>query len=65
MRLRPPVKWYGGKYYLAPRIVKHFPEHRVYLEPFGPSTGAQTLILSEGFLSAPQLVAASPLQIRF
>src|SRR3954464_1692460 len=35
MTLRPPVKWHGGKRYLAKTIIKHFPEHRVYLEPFG------------------------------
>jgi DNA adenine methylase len=35
MLIRPPVKWHGGKRYLAKRIIKHFPEHRVYLEPFG------------------------------
>lgn len=35
MALRPPVKWHGGKYYLARRIVNFFPPHRIYLEPFG------------------------------
>jgi DNA adenine methylase len=35
MPLRPPVKWYGGKRYLASRIIGNFPPHRVYLEPFG------------------------------
>lgn len=33
--MRPPVKWYGGKRYLAPQIIGHFPKHRIYLEPFG------------------------------
>ena len=35
MSIRPPVKWYGGKRYLASKIIQQFPEHRVYLEPFG------------------------------
>jgi DNA adenine methylase len=35
MPLRPPVKWYGGKRYLASRIIENFPTHRFYLEPFG------------------------------
>src|SRR5262245_37639616 len=32
--LRPPVKWHGGKYYLARRIISRLPSHQVYVEPF-------------------------------
>jgi len=42
MALRPPVKWHGGKYYLAKRIVSLFPPHRIYLEAFGG--GASVLL---------------------
>lgn len=32
---RPVLRYYGGKWRIAPWIIGHFPEHRVYLEAFG------------------------------
>jgi hypothetical protein len=32
---RPAVRWYGGKFRLAPWIIAHCPPHRIYVEPFG------------------------------
>ncbi|ACL57609.1 DNA adenine methylase [Methylobacterium nodulans] len=32
---RPLLRWHGGKWRLAPWIVRHFPAHRTYIEPFG------------------------------
>lgn len=32
--LVPPLKWHGGKHYLADAIIKHMPRHMTYVEPY-------------------------------
>lgn len=39
---RPLVRWHGGKYRMAPWIIKFMPKHRFYLEPYGG--GASVLL---------------------
>lgn len=36
---RPPLRYHGGKFRLAPWIIEHLPTHRVYVEVFGGAAG--------------------------
>ena len=44
VRPKPPLKWHGGKYYLATRLVEMMPPHQQYVEPF---FGGGTVLLAK------------------
>ncbi|AQQ09328.1 DNA adenine methylase [Sedimentisphaera cyanobacteriorum] len=41
---RAPFAWYGGKYYYSQWIIEYFPEHRIFIEPFG---GAGNILINK------------------
>lgn len=49
MKLKPPIRWFGGKQLMSSKLLPLFPPHRTYVEAFG---GAGALL----FAKAPSLV---------
>jgi len=39
MRKRPLLRYFGGKFRIAHWIISNFPEHRIYIEPYGGGAG--------------------------
>lgn len=42
--MRSPIPWHGGKSRMVKKLIKRFPDHSVYLEPFG---GGASILLSK------------------
>ena len=51
--LTPPLKWFGGKHYLASRIVSLMPKHLHYVEPY---FGGGAVLLSKPLEGTSEVV---------
>jgi DNA adenine methylase len=53
LALKPPLKWHGGKYYLARKFVEMMPAHQQYVEPF---FGGGTVLLAKDPTNVGEIV---------
>ena len=53
MNLTPPLKWHGGKHYLAPKIVELMPAHTHYVEPY---FGGGSVLLAKDPIGVSEVV---------
>jgi DNA adenine methylase len=51
--LSAPLKWHGGKTYLAPWIIAHMPPHLHYVEPFA---GGLAVLLAKEYEGVSEVV---------
>ena len=53
MTLKQPIKWHGGKYYLAPWIITSMPKHLHYVEPY---FGGGSVLLQKVYANVSEVV---------
>ena len=53
MNLSPPLKWHGGKHYLAKQIISLMPKHVHYVEPF---FGGGAVLLAKEYEGVSEVV---------
>ncbi len=52
-RISPPLKWHGGKFYLAQKIVELMPPHAHYVEPYA---GGLSVLLAKNPVGVSEVI---------